>query len=291
METFVRVVEKGNLSAAARGLGLSLAAVSRQVSSLERDLGAPLLIRTTRQVALTDAGRRFYERCVRLLVDVDEAEAAVRAERAIEGRVTLSTSVTIGALRVGPMVPGLLAKHPGLRIDLRLEDHYVDFVAEGVDIVLRAGTTPPNSTSVIARPVASWGRVVVASPRYLKARGVPKDVAELAHHATIAQLPAGEIGTQWRFVRGGEEQVIEIGAAYRANAPLAQRDAALAGLGIALLPDWVAEDAIRRGDLRVLLSDYEGPRVELLAVHRVELRNVPRVRAVIDYICAAWRKG
>jgi DNA-binding transcriptional LysR family regulator len=287
MKTFACVVDAGSLSTAARRLGVSLATVSRQVSSLERELGATLVVRTPRAIAPTDAGRRFHALALQVLQRVEDAEASVRAERAVEGKVVLSTSVTLGLCRIGPMVPALIAAHPRLEIDLRLDDHFVDFVADGIDVAFRTGA-PPDSSSVVARPIASWSRCIVASPRYLRAHGVPRTTLDLERHAVIAQLPASGGATRWRLLASGVRHLIEVRAVYRSSAPLAQLNAAIAGVGLALLPDWLVSVPIARGELQQVLTDHEASPVPLVALHRIEMREVPRIRAVIEHVRSAW---
>src|SRR5262249_42753384 len=151
--------------------------------------------------------------------------------------------------RIGPMIPGLLARYPDLRIDLRLEDRVVDLLGDGVDVALRAGTAAPDSASVVAPRVAAFRRGVVASPKYLRGNGVPKVPASLAKHVVLAHLGATETGQRWRFTRDGEEHAVEVGGPFRTNALYLLLDAAVAGVGIALLPDWVVREHVARGDL------------------------------------------
>jgi len=288
MATFSRIVEARSLSAAARRLSLSLPAVSRQLSALEGELGASLLVRTTRKLTLTEAGRRYYEHCLRILREVEEAEASVRSAEDVRGVVVVSAAVAVGLARLGRMIPGLLAKHPALRVDLRLEDRVVDLLGDGVDVALRAGTAPPDSASIVAQRIGAWRRVVVASPKYLRARGVPKVPASLAKHEVLAHLAATGPAQRWRFMRDGEEHAVDVDGRFRANALSALLEAAVAGLGIALLPDWLVREHVARGDLRVLLDGYESPNTEMFAIHRVELRGVARVRAFVTHVRAHW---
>lgn len=287
METFTRVVEAGNLSSAARALGLSVPAVSRQLRALETSLGAPLLLRTTRSLSVTDGGRRYYERCLRVLREVEAAQESARPGSAAEGVVTVTAPVTLGLARVGPLLPSLFARHPGLRVDLRLEDHMADLVAEGVDVAIRAGAAAPDSASLVARRIMTYQRVAVASPKYLKRRGEPRTPDALARHDALVHVGASPTAGLWRFSRDGSETAVEVRGALRCNAPYALRDACVAGLGVALLPAWLVEDDVTAGRLRVVLRAYETPAVAVSALYRTELRGAPRVRAFVDHLAAA----
>jgi DNA-binding transcriptional LysR family regulator len=200
----------GSLSRAARALRVSPAAVSRTLSALERELGTSLLVRTTRTLAMTDEGSRFYAGAQRALREVDEARGSVSARSGVAGLLTVSAPTALGLGRLDASLPVLIARHPGLRIDLRLEDHVIDLVADGVDIAIRAGIAPPDNTYVVAHRIGVGARVVVASPSYLKRRGEPVQPSQLARHATVSHLTgSGAVGT-WDLVRGDEVVSVEV---------------------------------------------------------------------------------
>ena len=283
MRTLVRVVEVGSLSAAARSSKLSLAAVSRQVKSLESELGVSLLARTTRSVRLTEEGRRFFEHASRLVRDADAAFASVRPDGAVGGRVVVSASVTLGLLRIMPSLAKLLAAHPRLDLELRLEDRATDLVGEGVDIAVRAGLSLPDTTSLVAQPLARFERFVVASPAYLRREGTPRGVASLAtHHAVLGLESRG----QWTFKEEGEPRSVEITPKLRVGTLLGIRDGVIAGIGLATLPDFVVADALASGALRRVLPRAELNAVSAHALHRVEQRGTPRIDAVLTHLRA-----
>lgn len=290
MTTFVKVVDAGKLSTAARALRMSLPAVSRQISALEEEVGGPLILRTTRTLTVTDGGRRYYEHCLRVLREVEAAQSSVRAGKTIAGLLTVTAAVTFGLSRVGPHLPSLLGAHPGLRVDLRLEDRLVDLVAEGVDIAIRGGAPLPDSPSLIARPLTSYPRVLVASPGYLRRRSEPRTHGDLAQHDAIIHLGASGIADRWRFTKDGSEFVVEVRGALRTNAVYVLREGALAGLGIALLPDWLVANDVAAGRLKLLLRSYSAQPTTVSAVHRTELRGEPRVKAFIDHLIRAYEK-
>jgi DNA-binding transcriptional LysR family regulator len=281
MKAFVRIVESGSLTAAARQLRVSAGSVSRQLSSLERTLGAPLLLRTTRRSTLTDAGRQYYERCRRVLHDIEDAQESVRADRTAAGTLIISAPVTFGLLRICPHLPAFHKRYPGISVDLRLEDRVVDIVSEGVDIAIRSGIDPPDSTSLVAQPLTTFERVLVASPDYLSRRGEPRTPEALTGHDLVFHL-GGQAG--WRIARDGREVRVDGPAAFRSNAMLALKNAALQGTGIAMLPEWLVRDDIRSGALRALFPAWSAAPVRVFLFHRIELRGALRVRAFIDHL-------
>jgi len=281
MTTFVRVVEGNSLSAAARALRLSLPAVSRQLGALEAELGASLIVRSTRKLRVTDAGRRWYEHCLRVLRDVDEARADVQSNAGVRGRLVVSASLTFGCEVIVPRLPKLADAHPHLAIDLRLEDQLIDLVSEGVDVAIRAGSLPPDSTSLIAQPMMRMDRIVVAAPRWLRKHGVAREPEQLARRQCLVQVtPAGSV-VRWRLQRGGEERTVEVHGGLRSNAPIALRAWAVAGAGMAYLPEWLVQEDIARQQLRRVLPEWSSPPLSAWAVYRTELRGAQRLQAFL----------
>jgi DNA-binding transcriptional LysR family regulator len=287
MATFVRVVDGKSLSAAARAQRLSLAAVSRQLRALEVDLGASLVVRSTRRLHVTDAGRRWYEHCVRVLREIEEARAALRPSNSVRGDLVVSASLTFGTVVIVPRLAGLLARHPQLAIELRLEDRLVDLVGEGVDVAVRTGPPPPDSTAYMAHPVSTMERILVASPRWLRKHGAPRQPQHLAGRDCLVQVtPAGAV-VRWRLRRAPDEETSEVRdvrGAFRSNAPLTLRELAVDGAGVAYLPEWLVADAVARGRLRRVLPGWSSPSITAWAVHRTELRGAPRLRAFLEAI-------
>lgn len=290
METFVKVVDSGRLSLAAKALRLSLPAVSRQISALEESVGGTLLLRTTRNLTVTEDGQRYYEHCRRVLREVDVAQNSVRADHGIAGPLTVSTAVTFGLARVSPHLPSLLSAHPHLRVDLRLEDRVADLVAEGVDIAIRGGSPIPDTATIIARPLLSYQRVVVGSPSYLRHRGTPKIPADLSRHEALVHLGGTAIADRWHFTKDGVQTAVELHGPLRTNAVSALRDSAVAGLGLALLPDWLVAPDVAAGRLKIVLSGYHTAPTVVSAVYRTELRGVRRVKAFVDHLVEAYAR-
>jgi DNA-binding transcriptional LysR family regulator len=282
MAMFTSVVEGRSLSAAARTQRLSLPAVSRQLRALEEDLGVTLIVRSTRRLRVTEAGQRWYERCVRVLRDVEEARASVRDDGAVRGRLVVSASFTFGMLEVIPRLAKLTERHPNLVVDLRLEDHLVNLVGEGVDIAIRAGSAPPDSTAYVAHPLSAMERWLVASPARLRKSGTPPAPEHLVRMPCLVQVTLGGVTVPWRLRRGDEERTVEVDGPLRSNAPLALRDLAVDGVGVAYLPDFVVAKDIEGKRLRRVLPEWTSPRLQAVAVHRAELRGAPRVRAFLE---------
>ncbi len=282
METFKRVVECKSLSAAARSLGLSLPAVSRQLRSLETELGSSLIARSTRKMNVTDAGREWYAHCVRVLRDVELAKASMRGGTRVNGTLVVSTSVTFGSTIVLPRLGALRARYPELSVELRLEDRVVDMIGEGVDLALRAGPLPPDSTAFVAHRVATMHRVLVAAPRWLRKHGRVREPEQLAGKECLVQIALGGEVVRWTLHRGSEQRTITVGGQFRTNAPIALRALAVDGLGIALLPDWLVKDDLAADSLRPVLPDWSSAPIAAWAIHRAELRGNPRVSAFLD---------
>lgn len=288
MATFVRVVESGSLTAAAKQLRISSGAVSRQIATLEGDLQTSLLTRSTRKMAITPSGRRYYERCVRILRDVDDAQKIDRSD-GVDGQLKISAPVTFGLACVAPQMSALMKKHPGLLIELQLEDRFVDLMLEGIDVAIRVGSAPPESTDLIAHELMTYRRALFAAPSYLKKHGSPRSPELLANHATLMH-PMGLTDT-WTLRRGEEEARVKPRVAFRSNALHALRELAIDGAGIVLLPEWFASAEVASQRLRMVLPLWRPLPVIASAIYRKDQRGAPRVRALIEHLrssLAGW---
>jgi DNA-binding transcriptional LysR family regulator len=288
MATFVRIVDGKSLSAAARGQRVSLAAISRQLRHLEAELGAPLIVRSTRRLHVTDAGRQWYASCVRILRELDEARGAIAGGDEVRGTVVVSASLTFGMHKLVPRLTKLAERHPHLTVEIRLEDQLVDLVGEGVDLAVRAGSPPPDSTAFLAQPLLAMRRVIVASPRWLRKHGTPKSPAQLAARPCVVQVTPAGATIRWHVQpldaadpAAAAQTVTPVGV-IRSNAPAALRELALDGAGAAYLPDWLVADDVAGGQLRRVLANWASPPITAWAVYRSELRGSPRLRAVLD---------
>jgi DNA-binding transcriptional LysR family regulator len=288
MATYVRVVEAGSFSAAAKQLRISPAAVSRQISTLEDELSVSLLRRTTRKMSITPAGRGYYERCLRILREVDDAQALGRTG-ATEGLLSISAPVTFGLACVVPHLPSFMSAYPGLRVELRLEDRLIELALEGVDVALRVGSVLPDSTDVIAHELMSFRRVLVAAPSYLKKHGEPRTPEALAKHDALA-YPSDDALDSWILLHQEREARVRLNTVFRSNAPSALRALAIDGAGIALLPAWFVDEDLERRALRLVLPGWETEPVAVRALHRREHRGSSRVRALVEHLRAAYRR-
>ncbi len=207
----------------------------------------------------------------------------MRAENDVAGRVIISAPISFGMLAIVPELPKLFAKYPSLLVDLRLEDQLIDLVGEGVDLAVRAGVEPPDSAQLIAHTLFRFRRWLVASPAYLRRNKAPGDPTSLERHVLLVQLASAS----WSFRFKDREIQLEPRAVLRANTPLALRDAALAGVGIALLPEWLVKGDVAAGRLKQLLPEAETAATPLIALHRTEHRSSAKIRAVVDHLRGA----
>jgi DNA-binding transcriptional LysR family regulator len=215
------------------------------------------------------------------LRELEDARRVTGADGETRGRLVVSAPITLGAHCVVPRLPALRRAHPALSIDLRLEDRVVDLVGDGVDVAIRAGVPLPDSTAFVGHPLLEFRRWVVASPSYLRRHGSIRDPDQLPNHECLTQnVPTGP-SSRWRFVRDGEEQVVEVRRAVCTNAPLALLDLAREGLGLAFLPEWLVKGDVESGRLRRVLASWDTPLVKTFALHRTELRGSPRIAALL----------
>ena len=284
---FARVVDEGSFSAAARVLGVSLPAVSKQVARLEHQLDARLLNRTTRRLSLTEAGEVFRERVVRLLDDAREAHDSVRRlHDAPRGLLRVSAPVSFAAGELSPLLPEFLARYPEIRLELDASDRLVDLADEAYDLAIRLTEHPPQG--LVARPLHGLRRVVCAAPAYLQAHGEPAHPAELARHNCLT-YPHVEQGTRWRFEHGDERLEMAVKGNLSTNSTELLLRAARSGLGLLRVRDYTVRDDLRQGLLREVLRDW-APRARA-ALHVLYLpsrRLPPKARVFIDYLLQTY---
>jgi DNA-binding transcriptional LysR family regulator len=291
MQAFVAVAERQGFAPAARKLKLSPSAITRLVAALEERLGARLLQRTTRSVALTDAGARYLERARRILADVEEAERAAESERTQpSGRLVVSAPVGFGRLHVSPVMSAYLKRYPDVAGELRLEDRMVSLVEDGVDLAVRIGDLADSS--LVARQVGTMRRIVVASPAYLKARGEPRTPAALASHDTI-QFGATAGVAEWHFLDGGKDVRISYAPRFTSNSSDAAIQYAEEGGGLTRVMAYQAAASLKAGKTRVVLEKFEVPPVPINIIYPTSRLLSAKVRAFIDLVTetADWRFG
>ncbi len=280
MAAFVRVVETGSFSGAARQLGIGQPAVSKTVAQLEDRLQVRLLVRTTHALSPTDAGVRFYERAKLAIREVDEAELEARGEGAgLSGRLRVCAATTFARIMIMPRLPDFLARHPALDMDVILDDRFIDLVSEGVDVALRLGTLA-DSTAV-ARKIASGPRSVIATPAYLAHAGTPRTPADLAHHHALAY---SQLADTWTFQRDGVEASVAVRGRLRVSAAEGLRAAVLADMGLAVASDWMFAPELVSGAVRRVLADWTLPPLDLWAVFPTGRLASAKARAFADFV-------
>lgn len=296
MQAFVRVVESGSFSAVARETQATQSAVSKQIAALERTLGARLLHRTTRSLALTEEGERYFEQARRLVAEIAEAENSLReGEQQLTGLLRVAASVGYGRLKLLPQVKSFLALHPQVKIDLRLNDGFIDLVEQGVDVAVRIGELADST--LVARRIGTTTRALIASRKYLRSlpRGLkaPRAPEDLQRHNCIVYT---ELATQnaWTFTAGvgapvavGTQVTIRAQGNLQTNSSEVVRAAVLSGMGIGFAPTWLFEDEMSQGDLQVLLPDWPAPSMPVHLVSPSQRRHSAKVRAFSEHLAAA----
>jgi len=288
MRTFVRVVQTGNFSAAAREQNSSQANVSKRVSGLESLLGVKLLTRTSREISLTEVGSEYYEKCLAILAELDEADAAVRSETASpKGTLKVAAPIAIARLILAPLMKSFIAKYPEIKVDIAASDAHVDLIAQGIDIAIRAKKL--EDSSLIARHLLDNPMLLVAAPEYLKNYGTPSTPEELQHHNCIVYSLLSSINV-WHFTKDGKEISVPVKGSFQSNNGDTNLEVALSGLGITQLPIWMVDSYLRSGQLVQILTDYKGMSIPLNAIYP-QNRYVPlKVRCFIDFLKEAFTK-
>ncbi|MGD8710763.1 MAG: LysR family transcriptional regulator [Ectothiorhodospiraceae bacterium] len=290
MEVFVRVAEEDGFTAAARKLELSKSVVSKHVQSLEKYLGVRLFNRTTRRLSLTEAGTRYYERCVGIIDEVGEAERAVSSLYALpRGVLRVNAPVSFGILHLGPALPAFLRRYPDLQVDISLNDRYVDVVNEGFDVAVRIGRL--EDSSLIARRVASSQAWLCASPDYLEANGTPSSPADLTAHNCLVYAYSRQPGGWFLRAPDGREHRLNVEGTLRANNGEFLLSAAVRGTGIVMMPDFICADAVHRGELVRLLPEYRTAELNISAVYPYARNVSAKVRAFVDFLAEEFGEG
>jgi len=286
ISTFVEVVARGSLSAAARAEGIAPAMIGRRLDALEGRLGVKLLQRTTRRLALTDEGAAFLEDCQRILAEMEEAESAV-AERSghAKGHLLVSAPAGFGRQHVAPLLPSFLAEHREVTVNLNLNDRIVDVVGEGVDVAIRIASL--SDSNLVGVKLADNARVVVASPGYLKRHGTPRTLDDLARHNCLAISSEGS-QRGWTFRDNGKTVTLKVPGNMVCNDGEVLHDWALGGRGLAWRSMWEVGAQLAAGKLVTVLDQYAAPGNDIYAVF-AQRRHLPlRIRAFVDFLRRAY---
>lgn len=283
LQAFVAVVEAGSFTAAADRLDIAKSAVSRRVSSLEERLGVQLLRRTTRRLNLTDTGQSFYEHSARILADLDEAEAAVLQEHGeLRGSLRVALPMSFGLRHMSAPIAEFSRRHPRVTFDLNLNDRRIDLLEEGVDVAIRIGRLADST--LIARRLFEARTVLCAAPGYLERRGTPRTPDDLSDHDCLAYSNLPDPGRWACTGPDGHRHTISVHVVMTASSGDFLCSAAAEGLGIALQPTFIAGDAIARGKLLPLLTDFDWPVTPAYAIYPPTRHLSYRVREFIDFL-------
>jgi DNA-binding transcriptional LysR family regulator len=282
MDAFVRVVDTGSFTGAARQLRIGQPAISKIIAQLEGRVGVKLLLRTTQGLTPTEAGENFYEHAKRSVEEADEAELKARgAGAALTGRLRIGGTVTFARLHVVPRLPKFLAMHPSLDVEVFLDDRNVDLVEAGIDIALRMGDL--QDSSLTARKIGQSPRVVVGAPSYFAAAGEPTTPAELVSHQAVIYDQRGG-GAVWAFTQGTAESAVTIRGRVRLTAAEGVREAVFAGMGLAVGSEWMFAPEIASGRVRRVLRDWQLPPIDLWAVFPTGRNTSTKARAFANFI-------
>jgi DNA-binding transcriptional LysR family regulator len=285
---FVRVVERGSFTRAADELELSRAAVSKYLSRLEARLGARLLHRTTRRLTLTEAGAALFEASQGALERIEEAEESIaRLQKEPRGRLKVSAPMGFGILYLGEAIAEFLRTYPAMSLDVRFDDRFVNLVEEGVDVAIRIGRL--TDSTLVARKLGSVRTLACASPHYLAEHGEPESPEDLAAHNCLLYSYSSTANV-WRFTApGGREIPVAVTGSLRTNNGIAECEAAVAGLGVMVVPAFYAARPIREKKLKRILANYQLPELGIYAVYLQREHVPPKLRAFVDFLVERFR--
>jgi DNA-binding transcriptional LysR family regulator len=284
MRAFVATVGANGFAAAARALDVPRSKVSKQIQALEEAIGVQLLQRTTRSLHLTEAGAEYYDACRDVIASLDEAEQRARTGMGeIRGVLRVNAPMSFGLSRLGPLIPRFNELHPNVELQVVLSDQQVDPVKGGFDVTIRIASLPDSS--MIARSLAPAPRIMVASPDYLAREGTPQTPKDLAHHKCLSYGYL-QSGVSLQLCNGKETQRVTVSGPLHANNGDILAQAAVAGMGIALLPNFIIERAVADGRLVPVLCEWEAPAITVNAVYPSSRRVPMKTRAFIDFLVA-----
>ena len=282
LEAFTQVVQSGGFAAAARKMGVSRSTVNKLVINLENELKVQLLQRSTRQVNPTPTGLAFYERCLNILAELEAAELAVSAlQTTPKGTFKINAPMSFGTLFLGKAIADFTAQYPELQVQLTLEDRFIDPIAEGYDLTIRIARSVA-SANLVNRTIAPVPRVLCAAPNYLTKHGTPTHPEQLSQHSC---LHYGQIvtGNQWQLSKGDREYRLTVTGVFCSNNGEVLKDAAVRGLGVALLPTFIVRDELDSGRLSTVLSEYQLPAIELCIIYPLNRHLNTKIKLFVEF--------
>ena len=286
MQTFVRAIELKSFSAVAREQQTTQPTISKQIAALEKYLGVQLLTRSTTNLSLTEEGKRYYQYCQQILETVAEAEASLREKERATGILRLGCPVLFGQMQIVPRLKAFMKRYPDVKIDLMMADHFVDIVENGLDLVIRIGNH--LDSSLISHRIGTTRRVTVATTSYFEQAGEPQTPDDLVHHDCIVYTHLAT-GNEWHFLGTDGTIKVRVGGCFQTNSSVAIRAAVLSGLGVAVAPVWMFGDEIYRGDLKVVLQDYQPTPLQIHAVYRRSRFYPAKIISFIDFLAEEFK--
>ncbi|MGR5433081.1 LysR family transcriptional regulator [Vibrio owensii] len=282
MRAFVRVVQTGSFSATGREMNTSQTTISKKVAALEKKIGVKLLARSSRDHALTPAGTKYYQTCVDILGELDEAEAEARSEVASpQGTIRISAPVAFGRILLAPIMAEFFQRYPDIKVDLQLSDQHTDLISDGIDVAIRAKQL--EDSTLIARHLFDNPMLVLAAPKYLQQHGEPKTPEDLKQHNCLVYSRMKDINV-WSFTKQNQKHAVAVNGNFQSDNGDVLLEVALTGMGIVTLPIWMVEHHLKEGRLTQLMSDYTGQNLPFNAVY-LQSRYTPlKVRCLINYL-------
>ncbi|MHB1676289.1 MAG: LysR family transcriptional regulator [Sulfuriferula sp.] len=290
METFLRVVETGNFSAVAREERTTQSSISKQVQALEVYVGARLLVRSTRSHSLTEAGLLYYERCRQVIDAIEEARLEVHCEEhEISGVLKVSAPAAFGRLHIVTRLPAFYERYPKIKVDLHLDDNFVDLVAAGVDLTFRVGEL--KDSQLIARRIGTAHRATLASPVYLERHGEPKHPNDLLEHNCLVYTGLADIN-EWTYLEGEEKRhTVRVNGNFQSNSSEAIRQAACEGIGISYSTIWVYGNDIRSGRVKPILTRFRPPSLPLNVVFQPARRPSLKINSFVNFFSEEFNRN
>lgn len=283
MKAFTLVVETGSFSAASERMGISRAAASKYVSQLEAQLGVRLLNRTTRHVSTTESGRIYFERCKEMLHLMDEADDMVTGLSAVpKGTLRISTPSVFAHRHLVPLIREFTGQYPEVKTEIMVSDRLIDLVDEGYDLAIRIAYQ--HSSDLIGRRLAGCNHVLVASPAYLENAPPLEGHDDLQHHACM--LYSFTENNTWPLEKAGKDYSVKVSSVFTSNNPEVLLEAAIAGMGVSIMPTFIASEAIRHGKLQTVLDDYQSLKLDIFVVYASRHYLPAKIRVFIDFLKA-----
>lgn len=283
LKAFTAVVEEGGFASAGRKLLLSRSAVNKFVINLENQLGVQLFYRTTRKVTPTDNGRAFYHRCIDILSNLEEAELAVsRQSQQPRGILKINAPMSFGISFFGSKIAEFMTRYPDIKIQLTLEDRFIDPITEGYDLNMRIGSIP-QSPNLVVNQIKIFPRFICAAASYLEAQGIPQNPKDLKHHKCL-HYGHFTSDSHWLLIKDGNQEKISIDPIFCANNGEVLRDAAVKGLGIVMLPDFILNSSLERGELQIILPEYQAVGLSLCIFYPLNRHLSTKVQLFTQFI-------